>query len=148
MKKIDLRKQKRPNSSGKSPAVRARQHRMLLAALDENRARSTISKRLIGWLFRNLSRTFREIHGQLISAAISRACLGHRRNPEAFDAGCGVPLEHYLLFNAARNLADLIETQRRYPLKFLPRANHIAEIDGIIGQVFIVMNAGVAAHRQ
>jgi len=114
MKKIDLRKQKRPNSSGKSHEDRTRRHRKSLAALDENRARSAINKRLVGWLFRNLSKNSREIQGQLICAAISQACLGHRRNPQAFDAGCGVPLEHYLLFKAARSLAGLIETQRRF----------------------------------
>ena len=114
MKKMNLRKQKPPNSSGKSHPVGTRQYRTLVAALDGHCAGRTISKRLIGWLFRNLSNNFRQIDGQLISVAISQACLGHRRDPQAFKEGCGVPLEHYLLFKAARNLADLIETERRF----------------------------------
>jgi len=120
MKKMNLRKQKPPNSSGKLPPVRKKQHRKLVVALDGHCAGGTISRRLIGWLFRNLSRSFRQIDGQLVSAAISQACLGHRRDPEAFNAGCGVPLEHYLLFKAARNLADVIETQRRFSKKPRP----------------------------
>lgn len=114
MKKMNLREPKPPNSSVKSDPIRKKQHRKLSAALDGHCAGSTISKRLIGWLFRNLSRSFRQVDGGLISVAISQACLGHRRNPQAFNAGCGVPLEHYLLFKAARNLADVIETQRRF----------------------------------
>jgi len=111
MKKMNRPKQKRSTSSGKSHPVCA------TPAPDGHCVRSAISKRLVGWLFRNLSENFRQIDGQLISAAISRACQGHRRNPQAFDPGCGVPLEHYLLFKAARNLADLIETQRRFSKK-------------------------------
>ena len=124
MKKTNLRKEKPPNSTGKSHPVRTRKYRTLVAALDGHCAGRTINKRLIGWLFRNLSNNFRQIDGHLISVAISRVCLGHRRDPLAFDAGCGVPLEHYLLFKAARNLADLIETERRFS-KNPPRIEQI-----------------------
>jgi len=113
MKPIDLRKSSRTTGSARFHPFGESRPRQGLREPERHGARRTISKRLPGWLFRNLSRTFRQIDGDVISDAVSRACLGHWRNPTAFKAHCGVPLDYYLLFVAARYLAALVGTQQR-----------------------------------
>jgi len=113
MKPIDLRRTARTTCPGRFRSVHPGNSRDWLTTPERPPTRRTVSKRLLGWLFRNLSRNFRQIDGQVISDAVRRACLGHRRNPMAFKASCGVPLDYYLLFTAARHLGALLGTGQR-----------------------------------
>jgi len=108
MKPNYLRRMANTICVGSVRSVRPANSRDWLTAPEPHHTRRIVSKRLLGWLFRNLSRNFRQVDGEVISAAVSRACLGHRRNPSAFKASCGVPLDYYLLFTAARHLGALV----------------------------------------
>ena len=70
-------------------------------------------KRLLGWVFRTLSKEFRQINSEIISEAVTSAFRHYWNCPQDFKASRGVPLEYYLLYAASRKLS---KTLRRMPM--------------------------------
>jgi hypothetical protein len=66
-------------------------------------------KRLLGWVFRTLSKEFRHVNSELIAEAVTAAFRHYWNCPQDFKASRGVPLEYYLLFAASRKLSKMLQ---------------------------------------
>ena len=66
-------------------------------------------KRLLGWVFRTLSKEFRQINSEIISEAVTSAFRHYWNCPQDFKATRGVPLEYYLLYAASRKLSKILQ---------------------------------------
>ena len=76
---------------------------------------------MLRWLYKWLSSSLPHADTDVISDAIADVFVKYRKKPEAFDSHCGVPLEFYLLYAAARRVSKLLEggeaqRTREYPL--------------------------------
>jgi|ERR1043166_938426 hypothetical protein len=69
----------------------------------------TGGKRLLGWVFRTLSKEFRHVNSEIISEAVTSAFRHYWNCPQDFKATRGVPLEYYLLYAASRKLSKMLQ---------------------------------------
>ena len=72
-----------------------------------------ISRRLIRWLFKWLCCALPEADRDVIANAVADVVRRYWKSPETFDTHCGVPLEYYLLYAAARRVSGVLQERKR-----------------------------------